>query len=174
MNAGGRKIAFKAAAFCGVGIVMSCQTFAPPEDEVKAVFDQFVTAAPPEDEVKAVFDQFVTAQNAHDLQAVGAVLQDSPDFLWITRGAPIWGREAALKRFEALYQGAWHLEPETSALKVIMLGENTAQLYVPIMFTIGGPDQPAQSTRFLMNQTLVKTPEGWRISSILPISAPSQ
>jgi hypothetical protein len=26
----------------------------------------------------------------------------------------------------------------------------------------------------LMNQVLVKTPDGWRISSILPIAAPAQ
>jgi ketosteroid isomerase-like protein len=58
-----------------------------------------------EDEVKAQFRKFVAAQNAHDLKAVGDMLLDSPQFLWITRGAPIWGREAALKRFEALYQG---------------------------------------------------------------------
>jgi hypothetical protein len=71
-----------------------------------------------EDEVKAQFSKFVAAQNAHDLKAVGDMLLDSPQFLWITRGAPIWSREAALKRFEALYQGTWSLEPKTDELKV--------------------------------------------------------
>jgi len=33
-----------------------------------------------EDEVKALFSKFITAQNAHDLKAVGEILQDSPDF----------------------------------------------------------------------------------------------
>ena len=61
--------------------------------------------AGPEDEVKAQFSKFIAAQNAHDLKTVGDMLLDSPQFLWITRCAPIWGREAALKRFEALYQG---------------------------------------------------------------------
>jgi hypothetical protein len=49
-----------------------------------------------------------------------------------------------------------------------------AQLYVPIMFTIGAAGQPAQPTRFLMNLILVKTPGGWKVSSILPIPAPAQ
>ena len=49
-----------------------------------------------EDEVKALFSKFVAAQNAHDIKAVTELLQDSPNFLWITRGAPIWGRDAAL------------------------------------------------------------------------------
>jgi ketosteroid isomerase-like protein len=74
-----------------------------------------------EDEVKALFAKFVAAQNAHDLKAVGELLQDSPQFLWITRGVPIWGRDAALKRFEALYQGTWSLDPKTDELKVIEL-----------------------------------------------------
>jgi hypothetical protein len=76
-------------------------------------------AAAPEDEVKGVFERFVAAQNAHDVREVGALLLDAPHCLWITRGAPIWGHEAALKRFEALYQGTWRLEPDMSALRVM-------------------------------------------------------
>jgi uncharacterized protein (TIGR02246 family) len=130
--------------------------------------------AAPEDEVKAVFERFVVAQNAHDLKAVGELLLDAPHFLWITRGTPIWGREAALKRFETLYQGTWRLEPDTASLRVMMVGDNAAHVYVPIVFTIGAAGQPAQTTRFLMNQILVKTSGGWRVASILPIPVPPQ
>ena len=130
--------------------------------------------AGPEDEVKAQFSKFVAAQNAHDLKAVGDMLLDSPHFLWITRGVPIWGREAALKRFEALYQGTWSLDPKTDELKVFEVQPGVAQLYVPITFMIAPAGQTAQPTRFLMNQTLVKTAEGWKISSVLPIPAPVQ
>jgi ketosteroid isomerase-like protein len=127
-----------------------------------------------EDEVKAQFSKFVAAQNAHDLKAVTDTLLDSPQFLWITRGAPIWGREAALKRFEALYQGTWSLDPKTDELKILELQPGVAQLYVPITFMIAPAGQTAQPARFLMNQTLVKTPEGWKVSSILPIPVPMQ
>ncbi len=130
--------------------------------------------AGPEDEVKAQFSKFVAAQNAHDLKAVGDMLLDSPQFLWITRGAPIWGREAALKRFEALYQGTWFLDPKTDELKVFELQPGVAQLYVPITFMIAPAGQTAQPARFLMNQILVKTSEGWKVSSVLPIPVPMQ
>jgi len=128
----------------------------------------------PEDDVKALFERFVAAQNAHDANAVRDLLLDSPNFLWITRGTTIWGRDAAMKRFETLYQGTWRLAPDSSSLKIIMLGDNTAQLYASIlyasiMFTIGAPGQPAQDGPTLMNQILVKTPSGWRVASILPI-----
>jgi len=126
----------------------------------------------PEDDVRAAFDQFVIAQNAHDAAAVRELLLDSPSFLWVTRGAPIWGREAALKRFETLYQGTWKLSPDTANLKAVMVNDMTAQIHGPITFNIGPPGQPAPDALFLMNQTLVKTAAGWRIASILPIPLP--
>jgi uncharacterized protein (TIGR02246 family) len=125
-----------------------------------------------QDEVKALFAKFVAAQNAHDLKAVGELLQDSPLFVWITRGVPIWGRDAALKRFEGLYQGTWSLDPKMDELKVIELQPGVAQVYVPVMFMISPAGQAAQPARFLMNQVVVKTADGWKVASILPIPAP--
>jgi ketosteroid isomerase-like protein len=125
-----------------------------------------------DDDVKTTFDRFVAAQNAHDVAAVRNLLLDSPNFLWVTRGSPIWGRDAALNRFEMLYQGTWKLSPDTANLKVVVLNDTTAQLFVPIMFNIGPPGQPALDAPFLMNQTLVKTAAGWRIANILPIPVP--
>jgi ketosteroid isomerase-like protein len=130
--------------------------------------------AAPEDEVKAAFDRFVAAQNAHDVNAVKALMLDSPNFLWITRATPVWGTDAALKRFAALYAGTWRLEPESSSLKVIMIVDGVAQIYVPITFTVGAPGQASQQTRFLMNQVLTKTAGGWKVSTILPIPVPAQ
>jgi hypothetical protein len=76
--------------------------------------------AAPEDQVRATFDRFVAAQNAHDSKAVESLLLDSPHFLWITRGTPIWGQDVALKRFIGLYDGTWRLDPEPSGLKITM------------------------------------------------------
>jgi uncharacterized protein (TIGR02246 family) len=125
-----------------------------------------------EDEVKALFAKFVAAQNAHDIKAVSELLQDTPNLLWITRGAPIWGRDAALKRFEALYEGTWSLDPKSDELRIIELQPNVFQIYVPVTFVIGPAGQPAQPTRFLLNQVVVKTADGWKVASILPIPAP--
>jgi hypothetical protein len=47
-----------------------------------------------EDDVKAVFSKFTAAWNAHDLKTIGEILEDSPQLMWITGGAPVWGREA--------------------------------------------------------------------------------
>jgi len=137
-------------------------------------FSSTIATAAPEDDVRLVFDQFIAAQNAHDPAAVRDLLLDSPNFLWVTRGAPIWGRDAAMKRFEALYQGTWKLSPDLASLKTVLVNDGMAQLYVPITFNIGASGQSAPDTPFLMNQTLVKTAAGWRIANILPIHCPRQ
>ena len=90
-----------------------------------------VDRAGSEDEAKAAFAKFIAAQNAHDIKAVGELLHDSPHFLWITRGAPVWGRDAALKRFEALYQGTWSLDPKMDELRTFELQPGVVQLFVP-------------------------------------------
>ena len=130
--------------------------------------------ASPEVEVQAAFDRFVTAQNNHDIKAVESQLLDSADFLWVTRGTAVWGHDAAIKRFAGLYEGTWRLEPDTSKLKIVLLGSGVAQIHVPIMFTIGAIGESPKQTRFLMNQFMVNTPNGWKVSSILPIPAPAQ
>ena len=130
------------------------------------------TRAGTEDEVKAAFEKFIAAQNAHDLQAVGDILLDSPQFFWITRGAPIFGRDAALKRFEENYKGTWLLEPKLNEVKITELAPGAAQLFVPAVFTIAPPGQTAQPRNFLLTQIYVKTGNGWRLTTILPFPVP--
>jgi len=124
------------------------------------------------EDIRAAFERFVAAQNAHDARKVAGTLMEGDDFLWITRGSPVWGHDAAMKRFELLYQGTWTLDPAMSEFRLISLGPGVAQIFVPIVFQIGPAGQPAQSAKFLMNQTLVKTSSEWRIASILPIPLP--
>jgi ketosteroid isomerase-like protein len=126
-----------------------------------------------DDEIRAAVERFVAAQNSHDVRVVADLLWDSPQLLWITRGTAIWGRPAALTRFESLYQGTWRLEPELADLRITLLAENVAEIYVPIVFAIGPAGQEPQKTRFLMNQVLVRTGNGWKVASILPIPAPA-
>ena len=130
------------------------------------------TAGPAEAEARALFERFVAAQNTHDAAAVEALLWDSPGFLWITRGTAVWGREAAMERFRGLYRGTWQLEPDMAQFRAVALGPDAAQLFVPVLFTIGAAGQPAQPARFLMNQTLRREGDSWRIASILPIPLP--
>ena len=120
---------------------------------------------------KQTLEAFIKAQNQHDLAAVKNLLFDSPNFLWITKGVAIWGREAALSRFEALYKGTWTLQPDYEKLKMTELDRKTIQIFVPITFSIGDAGQNAKNINFLMNMVLIKKNKTWVVSSLLPIPA---
>lgn len=151
------------------------QAFPSPVVAVIAFICAVASArASTEDEVRAAFDRFVQVQNAHDTKALEALLADSPNFLWITRGTPVWGRNAALQRFAKLYEGTWRLDPDPTSVRVIPISDSVAQLHAVVQFTIGAPSQPPQATRFLLTQVLVKTGTVWRVMSIFPIPAPAQ
>jgi hypothetical protein len=85
-----------------------------------------------EDEVRAAFDRFVQVQNAHDAKALEALLADSPQFLWITRGTALWGRDTALQRFAKLYEGTWRLDPDATSVRVVPISDNVAQVYAAV------------------------------------------
>ncbi len=139
-----------------------------------AIVTTLASAATMEDEVHAVFDKYIAVQNAHDLKAMRNLLIDSPDFLWVTRGKPIWGREAALKGLEERYKGTWHIEPDRKEFRVISVSRRVAQVYAPTQLTVGEPGTEPSKIRLYINLVMVKKPEGWRIASILPILVPPQ
>ena len=131
-------------------------------------------AATMEDEVRAVFDKYIAVQNAHDLKSMRNLLADSPDFLWISRGKPIWGRDAALKSLEERYKGTWHIDADRRELRVISVSRRVAQVYAPTQITVGDPGTEPAKNRLYINLVMVKKPEGWQIVSIMPILVPPQ
>jgi ketosteroid isomerase-like protein len=122
-----------------------------------------------EDEVRSAFDRFVVAQNAHDLKAMKELLLDSPNVLLITRGKAVWGRDEILKNLEARYKGTWLLEPERKEFRMIPVSRRVVQVYAPTQLAVGEPGAEPSKVHALLNLVMVKTPEGWRISSLLPI-----
>jgi len=132
-----------------------------------AVLAMSPVCAAPQDEIRATFRKFVAAQNAHDVKAVGELLSDSPDFLWIDPAHVVRTRDGALKRFGELFQGIWRVDPEWPTFQVVMLDVSTAEVFVRVSITSG---PLARSTR--MNQILVNTARGWRVWTILADSAP--
>jgi len=65
-----------------------------------------------------------------------------------------------------------YLEPDFKHFRVVLAQPAAAQLFVPIVFSIGPAGQPAQDALFFMNQTLVKVGDRWTVASILPIPVP--
>jgi len=141
---------------------------------VGAFVATLVHAATMEEEVRAVFDKYIAIQNAHDLKSMRNLLVDSPDFLWISRGKPVWGREAALKILEERYKGTWHIDVDRKEFRIISVSRRVAQVYATTQLSVGDPGAEPARNRLYINLVMVKKPEGWRIASILPILVPPQ
>jgi hypothetical protein len=70
------------------------------------------------------------------------------------------------------YGGTWKLDADISLLRVTLLDAATAQIFVPLVVTSGPAGQAPQSVSIHMNQTLIRSPSGWKVASILPIPVP--
>jgi uncharacterized protein (TIGR02246 family) len=128
------------------------------------------SAASRDDEARAAFTRLMAAQNAHDPSAVVALLWDSPDVLWFTRGVEIRGAKAIADTLTEYYAGTWHLDPDMTQYRSTALSDDVVQILVPITFTRGLPDKPPQVNTFLISQTFVRAAGGWRVAAILPIA----
>jgi hypothetical protein len=127
-------------------------------------------AAANDAEAKTIFEKFIAAQNAHDADAVKAMLLDSPSTLLFARNVDTRGRDAVAARFKEYYEGIWHLEPDMSKFRVAVISNDVMQVLVPIVFTRGLPGKPPQQNTFLISQTYVQDANGWHVASIMPIA----
>ncbi|MGY3389941.1 hypothetical protein ACVWW6_002532 [Bradyrhizobium sp. USDA 3311] len=127
-------------------------------------------AAANDAEARAIFEKFIAAQNAHDADAVKAMLLNSPGTLLFARGIETRGRDEVATRFKTYYEGTWHLEPDMSKFHVAVISNEVMQILVPIVFTRALPGKPAQQNTFLISQTYVQDAAGWHVASIMPVA----
>ena len=127
-------------------------------------------AAANDAEARTIFEKFIAAQNAHDADAVKAMLLDSPSTMLFARNVDTRGRDAVAARFKDYYEGTWHLDPDMSRFRVAVISNDVMQVLVPIVFTRGLPGKPPQQNVFLISQTYVQDASGWHVASIMPVA----
>jgi uncharacterized protein (TIGR02246 family) len=127
-----------------------------------------VAGANPAEEAQALYRQFAAAQNARDLETVRSLLLDSPQFLWVSDGKSVWGRDAAMRRM-ALFQEAriWHVEPELDKSVAVAAGDDAAFLHLPLELSLAFSEAAPERLRFLVTVLCVKSSSGWRIAALL-------
>ena len=117
-------------------------------------------------DIRDLYAAFVTAQNRHDIDAVRPLLSDRPDFLWISDGRPVWGREAMLTRMAEFQQSeVWRVEPDYAASQVIQLDEDTAVFHLPLLLVLGPKADPAR-LKWLVEVICQEEVAGWRIAGL--------
>jgi hypothetical protein len=118
-------------------------------------------------DVRALVVRFNDAQNAHDLDVIGALLLDSPSFTWADGSETLQGHDAAVNRLAAMYQsGAWSVLPDYGSLNIRLVSPDAADVTLPAQFKEDIPNQDTLVTSSVVYERAVRTPEGWRLSSV--------
>ncbi|MCB1546185.1 MAG: nuclear transport factor 2 family protein, partial [Rhodoblastus sp.] len=90
------------------------------------------------EDVVRLYRDFVSAQNAHDLKGVRRLLSDSPDFLWVSDGKPVWGADAMVRRMSTFQASdVWRVEPALDRARAVSLSSDVAFLHLPLVLEIG-------------------------------------
>ncbi len=127
-------------------------------------------------EIRALFLRYAAGESAHDIDAIDATLVHAapgqPDPVgFVGRAYRFWGREAVMQHFREIFRGTWRAEPELEAMRIIPLGADTAQIFVPTRITFA-PGGTVTTQLFLINKLVLRTAEGWRIA--VTVTAPGQ
>jgi len=123
--------------------------------------------ADPAAEARQLYERFVAAENASDFDAVRSVLLDSPQFLWVTNGLSIWGRDAAVRRMADYHTAeVWHIQPDEAKAVAVEVSSGASVLHVPLELSIGSKADGPDHFHFLVSALCVATPQGWRIAAL--------
>ncbi|CDG84446.1 YybH family protein [Janthinobacterium agaricidamnosum] len=127
-------------------------------------------------EIRDLFLRQAAAATAHDIDAIDRVLAHAapgqPDPVsFIARSYQFWGREAVMEHFRAIFKGTWRFEPQQDAIRIVPLNADAAHIYAPTKVTFGAAGKLAVTAIFLMSETAIRTPDGWRIATIVPVPA---
>ncbi|APR39159.1 nuclear transport factor 2 family protein [Paraburkholderia sp. SOS3] len=126
--------------------------------------------------VEAVFIRQAQAATAHDINAFEGVLVSAPagepdPIVLLARSYQFWGKPALIEHFKKTFEGVWKFEPDTAKIRIVPLTADVAQLYAPTRVTVGASEATAKTASFLVYETAVRTADGWRIASIVPVPA---
>lgn len=119
-------------------------------------------AAADETAVRGSIDRYVQSFNAKDAASVGMMWTDDAQYLDLTAGTDLQGRQAISKMLSEALTGDAPPSLSVSVESVRMLGEGAAR--VEGTNEIGFPEQPPQTFQFVA--LLVRQGDEWLINSI--------
>jgi ketosteroid isomerase-like protein len=128
--------------------------------------------AGPVEEARALYQRFVVAQNASDFRALEDILLDSAQFLWVSDGQSIWGRDVAIRRMADYHTAEiWRITPDAARTRAVEVNATTAYVHLPLELEIGAAADGPDRFHFLVSALASDTPAGWRIVALFTTMA---
>jgi ketosteroid isomerase-like protein len=135
-----------------------------------------VPAEKPEVEIKRLYRNLIDAENKHDLPAVKAMVWNTASTLFVAK-APVgwhgyWGIDDVMQHLHDIYQGTFRIDPIYEEEKVVFLKPDIAETYAPVNITVAYGGQNPVPKPFIMVLLWIKTPQGWKMATDIPIPVP--
>lgn len=134
-----------------------------------------------EQAVNAVYRNLIKAEDSHDIEGVKKLIWVSPDALFVAKTktreeggwAGFWGTETALQHIYDIITGnTFHLDPDYSSLKTVLLKPDVAETYVPVKISVSYAGQTPVPKPFLMMVMWVKIESEWKMATDIAIPIP--
>src|SRR6202041_3839457 len=129
-----------------------------------------------EREIKRIFKQLIDAEDKHDLTAVRALVWNSPSTLFVAK-APLgwqgyWAIDEVMQHLHDMYQQSFRIDPTYEEEKVVFISPDIAETYAPVRITVAYGGQNPVPKPFVMVLLWIKTLQGWKMTTDIPIPDP--
>jgi len=127
-------------------------------------------------QIRAIYKRLIDAENRHDVAAVRELVWNSPSTLFVAK-APVgwhgyWGVDDVMNHLHDMYQQPFRIDPIYEEERVVFLTSEIAETYVPVRITVAYGGQNPVPKPFVMVLIWIRTPEGWKMATDLPIPVP--
>ena len=164
---------------CILLLAIAASLLVSMESSVRAADPTPISAAT-EKELRSIYKRLIDAENAHDIAAVRGFVWNSPTALFVAKTktaaegnwAGFWGKEVVVDHINELYQGTFVMTPDYSREKVVKLGVDVAQTYVPLEISVGYAGQSGTPKPFLMIVEWVKDHGEWKMATDIALPIP--
>jgi ketosteroid isomerase-like protein len=135
-----------------------------------------VPAETPEAGIKRLYKNLIDAENKHDLPAVRAMVWNTASTLFVAKALVgwhgYWGIDDVMQHLREMYQGPFRIDPVYEEEKVVFLKRDIAETYAPVNITVAYGGQNPVPRPFIMVLLWIKTPQGWKMATDIPIPIP--
>lgn len=126
--------------------------------------------------VKRIYKQLIDAENSHDLDAVRTLVWNSPSTLFVAK-APVgwhgyWGIDDVMQHLHDMYQQPFRIDPSYAEERVVFITPEIAETYAPVQITVAYGGQNPVPKPFVMVLLWIRTPDGWKMTTDIPIPVP--
>jgi ketosteroid isomerase-like protein len=124
-------------------------------------------------QVAAAFQRFIEAANAHDLDAIDALVLDSPQVAWSVNYTDAQGHEGVMRYFKRVFDGNWAAKPDLSRAEWTESGRHLWVLRLSIAIAEGPLGRTAEPIDFDALQSWILTANGWKLVAFVTFGKPA-